>query len=191
MVLSIDPGQKGRPTNNYSVIQAWTPMGGVHRLLDQWREQARYPELRSQVRRFMREYRPSAVLIEDTGQGPSLRAEIRPQNGMEVVPIIPAGDKVERLRRHRRAIRDGLVQLPQGAAWRAEFISEATQFPYGPFDDQIDALSQYLDWITEHPDREERPSMAIAQGCDGQGRPVRPWWSGQVGSAGWSMRRSY
>jgi predicted phage terminase large subunit-like protein len=178
VVLSIEPGQKGGPTNSYSVIQVWAPKGGVHLLLDQWREQASYPELRSQARLFMRKYRPSAVLIEDTGQGPSLRSEIKPQNGMELVPIIPVGDKIERLRRHRRAIRDGLVQLPEGAAWRAEFISEATQFPYGPFDDQMDALSQYLDWIAEHPNLKERPPRAICQGADFQGRPLRSSWSG-------------
>jgi hypothetical protein len=94
------------------------------------------------------------------------------------VPIIPVGDKIECLRRHRRAIRDGLVQLPQGAAWHAEFISEATQFPYGHFDDQMDALSQYLDWIAEHPNLKERPPMAITQGFDGHGRPLRSSWSG-------------
>jgi len=121
---------------------------------------------------------------------------------MELVPITPEDDKVERLRRHRRAIRDGLVQLPEGAAWRAEFISEGTQFPYGPFDDQMDALSQYLDWIAEHPNLKERPPMAITQGFDGHGRPLRSSWSGastrargigavQLGSAGWSTRRSY
>jgi hypothetical protein len=97
---------------------------------------------------------------------------------MELVPITPVGDKVERLRRHRRVIRDGLVQLPEGAAWRAEFISEATQFPYGPFDDQMDALSQYLDWIAKHPNPPTRPRMAIIQGVDSQGRPLRSSWSG-------------
>jgi predicted phage terminase large subunit-like protein len=137
VVLSIEPGQKGGPTNSFSVIQAWAPKDGVHLLLDQWREHASYPELRSQARLFRRKYRPSAVLIEDTGQGPSLSSEIRPQNGMELVLITPVGDKVERLRRHRRAIRSGLVRLPQNAAWRAEFISEATQFPYAPFDPGI------------------------------------------------------
>jgi predicted phage terminase large subunit-like protein len=172
VVLSIEPGQKGGPTNSFSVIQAWAPKDGAHLLLDQWREQASYPEFRSQARLFIRKYRPSAVLIEDTGQGPSLRAEIKAQNGMELVPIIPVGDKIERLRRHRRAIRDGLVQLPQGAAWHAEFISEATQFPYGPFDDQMDALSQYLNWIAEHPNPHKRPPMAIIQGVDSQGRPI-------------------
>src|SRR5262249_13908724 len=139
---------------------------------------ASYPEFRSQTWRFIRKYQPSAVLIEDTGQGPSLRSEIKPRNGMELVPIIPVGDKLERLRLHRRAIRSGLVQLPEGAAWRAEFIIEATQFPYGPFDDQMDALSQYLDWIAEHPNPKERPPRAICQGVDSQGRPLRSSWSG-------------
>ena len=172
VILSIEPGQKGGPTNSFSVIQAWAPKDGAHLLLDQWREQASYPEFRSQVRRFSRTYRPSAVLIEDTGQGPSLSSEIKPQNGMDLVLITPLGDKVERLRRHRRAIRSGLVRLPQGAAWRAEFISEATQFPYGPFDDQMDALSQYLDWIAEHPNPPKRPPMAICQGVGSQGLPL-------------------
>jgi len=178
VVLSIEPGQKGGPANSYSVIQVWAPKGGAHLLLDQWRQQASYPEFRSQARLFIRKYRPSAVLIEDTGQGPSLRSEIKARNGMELVPITPLGDKVERLRRHRRAIRSGLVQLPEGAAWRAEFISEATQFPYGPFDDQMDALSQYLDWIAEHPNLKERPPRTICQGADSQGRPLRSLWSG-------------
>src|SRR5262249_19614023 len=133
---------------------------------------------RSQAWLFIRKYRPSAVLIEDTGQGPSLRSEIKAQNGMELVPITPLGDKVERLRRHRRAIRSRLVQLPEGAAWRAEFISEATQFPDGPFDDQMDALSQYLDWIAGHPNLKERPPGPICQGTDSQGRPLRSSSSG-------------
>jgi predicted phage terminase large subunit-like protein len=121
-----------------------------------------------QTRLFIRKYRPSAVLIEDTGQGPALISDINPQNGMEVVPITPLGEKVERLRKHRRTIRNRLVQLPRNALWYDEFISEVIQFPYGAFDDQMDALSQYLDWIAEHPNPHKRPPMAVAQGV----RPV-------------------
>jgi hypothetical protein len=113
------------------------------------------------------------VLIEGTGQGPALISDIKPQNGTELVTITPAGDKVERLRKHRRTIRRGLVQLAQDALWYHEFINEATQFPYGPFDDQMDALSQYLNWIAEHPNPHKRPPMAIVQGVDSQGRPLR------------------
>jgi predicted phage terminase large subunit-like protein len=174
VVLSIDPGQKGGPTNSFSVIQVWAPKEGAHLLLDQWREQTTYADFRSQARLFIRKYRPSAVLIEGTGQGPALISDIKPQNGMELVVITPSGDKVERLRKHRRAIRRGLVQLPQGALWYNEFISEATQFPYGPFDDQMDALSQYLSWIAKNPNPKKRPPMATIQGVDSQGRPIPP-----------------
>jgi hypothetical protein len=59
VVLSIEPGQKGGAGNSYSVIQAWAPSGGAHRLFDQWREQASYPEFRSQVRLFIRRCRPA------------------------------------------------------------------------------------------------------------------------------------
>jgi predicted phage terminase large subunit-like protein len=172
IILSIDPGQKGGPTNSFSVIQVWAPRDGAHLLVDQWREQTNYPEFRSQTRLFIRKYRPSVVLIEDTGQGPALISDIRQQNGMELVPITSVGDKVERLRKHRRAIRSGLVQLAQSPAWNHEFIEEATQFPYGPFDDQMDALSQYLDWIAKHPTPPRRPAMALVQGVDSQGRSL-------------------
>src|SRR5262245_35733919 len=82
VVLTIDPGQKGGPSNSFAVIQAWAPKAGAHLLVDQWREQARYTDLRSETRRFIRRYRPSVILIEATGQGPALLSEIRPQNGM-------------------------------------------------------------------------------------------------------------
>jgi predicted phage terminase large subunit-like protein len=172
IVLSIDPGQKGGPTNSFSVIQVWAPRDGAHLLLDQWREQTNYQEFRSQTRLFIRKYRPSVVLIEDTGQGPALISDIKQQNGMDLVQITPIGDKVERLRKHRRAIRSGLVQLSQCTAWSHDFIEEATQFPYGPFDDQMDALSQYLDWIAKHPTPHKRPPMALVQGVDSQGRKL-------------------
>jgi predicted phage terminase large subunit-like protein len=170
IVLSIDPGQKGGPANSFSVIQVWAPRDGSHLLLDQWREQTNYQKFRSQTRLFIRKYRPSVVLVEDTGQGPALLSDIKQQNGMDLVPITPMGDKVERPRKHRRAIRTGLVQLAQCTVWNHDFIEEATQFPYGPFDDQMDALSQYLDWIAKHPTPHKRPPMALSQGINSQGR---------------------
>jgi hypothetical protein len=108
-----------------------------------------------------------------------LSSDIKPQNGMEIVVITPSGDKVERLRKYRRIIRDGLVQLPQNAPWSHEFLNEATQFPYGPFDDQMDALSQYLNWVTEHPHPNKRPPRAIAQGVGSGGRVMDSSGHGQ------------
>jgi hypothetical protein len=42
----------------------------------------------------------------------------------------------------------------------------------------MDALSQYLDWIAKNPNPPKRPPMAIIQGVDSQGRPIRSSWSG-------------
>ena len=149
VVLSIDPGQKGGPTNSYSVIQAWALHAGRYLLLESWREQARYSDFRDQVRRFNRRYRPSVILVEATGQGPALISDIKAEQGLVIEPITPHGDKVGRLLQHRNAIRSGIVALPEGARWVAEFIDELIQFPYGHFDDQVDAMTQFLDWIVQ------------------------------------------
>ena len=161
IVLSIDPGQRGGPTNSCSVIQAWGPHAGRYLLLDSWREQARYTDFREQVRRFKRKYRPSAILVEATGQGPALLSDIKAEQGMEIVSIIPREDKVSRLHRHRNVIRKKMVALPEAALWVPQFIDEIIEFPCGDFDDQVDAMSQFLEWIVEHPQLNKRPPRAL------------------------------
>ena len=174
VVLSIDPGQRGGPTNSFSVVQAWALHEGQYLLLDTWRKQARYAEFRDVVRLFKRKYRPSVILVEATGQGPALISDIRTEQGMEIVPINPHDDKVSRLRKHVNAIRGGLVALPEGARWVAEFIDELIQFPYGHFDDQVDALTQFLDWIAAHPQLAMRPARAIAVAINSSGVRILP-----------------
>jgi predicted phage terminase large subunit-like protein len=174
VVLSIDPGQKGGPTNSFSVIQAWALHAGRYLLLDSWREQARYPDFRDQVRRFNRKYRPSVILVEATGQGPALISDIKAEQGLVIEPITPQGDKVTRLLKHRNALRSGIVALPEGARWVAEFIDELVQFPYGSFDDQVDAMTQVLDWLVQHPYIAERPSRALGVAVNSQGTRLLP-----------------
>jgi predicted phage terminase large subunit-like protein len=176
LVLSIDPGQKAGPNHSYTVVQVWSPDGDVHRLLDQFREQASYPDLRSAVRKLIRHYRPSAVLIEATGQGPSLISELKrkPQPGMTVYEIDPVDGKTERIRRHLPIIRAGRIQLPGNASWREDFIAEMTLFPYASFDDQVDAVAQYLDWIATHPNPPKRPKQALAVAVNSRGGVLPP-----------------
>ena len=44
-------------------------------------------------------------------------------------------------------IEAGRVHLPAEAAWLAEFKSELLGFPNTRHDDQVDALTQLLDWV--------------------------------------------
>ena len=188
VVLSIDPGQRGGPSHAFSVVQAWTVGRDNFYLRDQWREQASYRELRKTVRRFIRKFRPSVVLVEASGQGPALMSDIKIQTGMEVVQVSPTENKVDRLRRHRHTIRSGLVQLPDSAPWRQDFINELILFPLTEFDDQVDAMTQFLDWISSNPCPTSRAAMAVIAGTDSRGiRLSMPSLASTVGVQGCVM----
>ena len=170
IVLSVDPGQKAGANHSFCVIQAWAARKRIHHLVDQWRAHATYLDARSAVRKFIGRHRPSVVLIEETGHGPALLSEIRPQEGMRLFGIVPVDEKLERLRRHLPLIRGHRVAIPSSSLWREDFLAELTEFPHGHFDDQVDALTQYLDWSTQNPPPPKRPNrpsivgMGLAEG---------------------------
>jgi predicted phage terminase large subunit-like protein len=172
VVLSVDPGQKGGPTNSFSVIQAWLCVGGNHLLLQQWREQAHYPDLRDALRRMIRRHNASAVLIEDTSQGSALLSEIRLRPGMQICPIIPIGDKVERVRKHQAIIRSCRIQLPSDALWRESFVAEWRLFPCADYDDQVDATVQYLEWISHNAALPKRERAGFAGMTNSRGQQI-------------------
>jgi predicted phage terminase large subunit-like protein len=39
------------------------------------------------------------------------------------------------------------VYLPKQAPWLGDFQAELLQFPHGRHDDQVDSISQFLNWI--------------------------------------------
>jgi predicted phage terminase large subunit-like protein len=150
LVMSIDPGQAGGPSNSFSVVQIWSQQGENHVLVDQWRDQGLFPEVLRACQRLIRGHRPSAILIEMTGQGPALASKIRPESWMRVVPVHPHVPKIERLAQHVDLICAGRIQLAIEGAAQAGFIEEFVRFPKG-HTDQIDATTQYLDYVTTWP----------------------------------------
>jgi hypothetical protein len=74
--------------------------------------------------------------------------------------VTPFASKADRLRQHRHTTRSGRVHLPDSAL-RRDFLDEVTLFPCAPHDDEVDAMSQYLNWIAEHANKASRPPMAI------------------------------
>ncbi len=38
--------------------------------------------------------------------------------------------------------------MPKAAPWLMDFQDEVTKFPAGKHDDQVDALSQFLKWVS-------------------------------------------
>ena len=80
---------------------------------------------------------------------------------MGVYPIIPIGDKVERVRKHQALIRYAGIQLPSDAVWRESFVAEWRLFPCAGYDDQVDATAQYLEWISNNPAPPKRKRSGV------------------------------
>ena len=53
------------------------------------------------------------------------------------------------------------VHLPERSSWMQDFETEVLQFPYGRFDDQVDSMSQFLNWHRNKM-RYELPPMVVA-----------------------------
>ena len=61
----------------------------------------------------------------------------------------PEGDKVTRMHAQSAKIEAGHVYVPRRAPWLEDFRTELLQFPKGRYDDQVDSLSQFLNWIEQ------------------------------------------
>jgi predicted phage terminase large subunit-like protein len=64
-----------------------------------------------------------------------------------VLAVFPKTDKLTRFAAVSAIIESGRVFLPEQAPWLADFESELFAFPSGSHDDQVDALTQCLDWL--------------------------------------------
>jgi predicted phage terminase large subunit-like protein len=173
IILSVDPGQRGGPTNSFCVIQAWCTLEGDHFLLEQWREQCSFERLREKYWYFVRKYRPSVALIEATANGPALISNAKDRQFVRVVDVIPDNrSKTARLLAHLPLIRRRHIYLPESASWTADYIKEFIEFPLGRFDDQVDATTQYLDWISVNPIPDLPPKRAVVVGVGSNGLPL-------------------
>ncbi len=120
-------------------------------LIDLTREKLGYPNLKRRVVELARMFNADSVIIEDKGSGISLIQDLR--SGVEGAPypieFTPEGDKVTRMSTQSAKIEAGHVFLPLRAEWLDDFRTELLQFPHGRHDDQIDSVSQFLNWIDQ------------------------------------------
>ena len=88
-----------------------------------------------------------AILIEDKASGQSLLQDLRQETVLALIPILPTADKLTRLTRVTPMMEAGQLALPLYAPWLPAFEAEFFTFPDSAHDDQVDAVSQYLNWL--------------------------------------------
>ena len=152
LLLSWDTAMKASETSDYSVGTVWLMREDVHYLLDLVRERLDFPDLKRRAIALHERWRPLATLVEDKGSGTSLLQELRTLV-LPVIPFQPLGDKAMRMHAQSVRFEAGSVYLPRAAAWLDGLLAELLAFPAGRHDDQVDSISQALEWAAEHRSR--------------------------------------
>ncbi len=121
-------------------------------ILDLVRKKMEYPEFLKCIRSWIHKnerYRHKKVIVEDIGSGKAIIQSLRAE-GHSVCAYKPTADKHTRLIAVTDILESGFVYLPQKARWLDDFLLEVTRFPNAKHDDQVDALSQGLNWLTSN-----------------------------------------
>jgi predicted phage terminase large subunit-like protein len=147
IVQSWDTAMKATETSNYSVCLTFLVRNkNEYYLVDSYRERLEFPELAKLVVAHARKWRASAILIEDKVSGTSLIQTVKRTGLQGVIPVKPSTDKASRMYGQTPKLEAGSLFPPKLASWLADFLTEYLAFPKGRHDDQIDALSQFLEW---------------------------------------------
>ena len=150
IVQSWDTASTAGERSDYSVCISFGIVNDTADILDVVRVQLDYPRLRRRVLAEHERFDADIVLIEDASSGVQLGQDLRFEGELQPVRLKPRGDKITRLETHSAKIESGYVCLPERAPWLDAFTSELLVFPNGRYDDQVDALTQFLGWFSRH-----------------------------------------
>ena len=147
LIHSWDTATKAGNTNDWSVCTVWLSNTDGYRLIDVIRERMEYQDLKRRARHLALRDAPGAILIEDTGVGSALIADLRTE-GFSAIAIRPEADKVTRLAVQAPLFESRRVIFPDRAPWLPDLEAELFSFPQSRHDDQVDSISQALAWLS-------------------------------------------
>lgn len=148
IVLSCDPATTDRITSDYSVVLTWGFRDEKWYLLDVLREQMQFDKLTDRLIAEHKRWKADALVIEGASIGLSLYQMVKKARLPGLIRAIsPKGSKEDRLAKATVQLRSGNFLLPESAPWLEALRKELVAFPDGRNDDQVDALSQFVDFV--------------------------------------------
>jgi hypothetical protein len=112
--------------------------------------------------------RVSRKIVEIANTGYPLWQELRDERLGPLVAYTPRDDKETRFAVQTAKIERGMILIPREADWLPAFKHELLAFPNGKNDDQVDSMTQFLDWIGR------RRGRAKCERRLNGGRPLAP-----------------
>lgn len=168
VVQSWDPAITERVTSDYSVGMTWGYRDGQWHLLDLLRVQYAFTRLTERVMSWHRQWKADALIIEGASIGHALYDQVRKAElpGLVRCPT-PRLSKQDRLAAITVQLQTGIFLLPASADWLPDLRRELLAFPDGRNDDQVDALTQFVEFAFQN-------DRWVAERYDADGRRVRP-----------------
>ena len=144
---------------------------GNYYVIDVLRDRLLYHQLKAQAIAQAQKHRADTILIEEAGLGRMLVKDLKAA-GLHAVGVVPEGDKLTRVSMQVEKFENHQVFFPREAPWLADFQDEVVVFPYGSYDDQVDALFQGLAYA--------RPAGWNAAALQGLERFTTSLWLSQM-----------
>lgn len=148
ILVSWDTASTLGEASDWSVGTVWGSIGLDFYLLDVWRDRVEAPELRRAIVSLSEHWEADATVVEDTELARALVQDLRRTGTARPLLQRPIFDKEARLLAQAARFESGQVHLPSEAPWLADYMHELLAFPNGRHDDQVDATSQALHWLT-------------------------------------------
>ncbi|GHH09701.1 hypothetical protein GCM10008023_06710 [Sphingomonas glacialis] len=143
---SWDTATSDDPNAAYSVCITAGYRDGRWYIIHIMRDRLLYPQLLDMFLSLKKRFKPDRILLEEASSGRQLNQDLRFRYGIRVTLVRPENDKITRMTGQLAMIEDGMLAIPNEAPWLDNFLNEVRNFPTSRFFDQIDALSQFLDW---------------------------------------------
>ena len=151
VIHSYDTGTKVNERNDPTSLGVWHVYPHGFYLVEQIRTKIDHPQRKRLVVNMAARDNPLIILIEDEGNGTSLIQDLRSDNAtnhLNIAAITTKGKSKEiRALAVTGLIESGRVYLPNTATWLADFEHELKHFPNGRNDDQVDQMTQALDYM--------------------------------------------
>ena len=160
IVQAVDSAFKTGVGSDYSVVATWGCTSTDFYLLDIWRGQVEFPELKRAIVDQAAKWSPDVILIEDAASGQSAIQELRRSTRLPIVPVKPEGTKVSRADAVSPLGEAGKIWLPEFTSWLATWIEEHIAFPNGAHDDMVDTTSYGLTRLRTHGNASLRDQLA-------------------------------
>lgn len=150
--ISMDTNVSEGKDNDYTVIQHWGKCGSLFYLLDQVRGNWGMTQQLDAFRIFC-ESRPwvPAKLVEKKANGAAI-IDMLSRFVPGLIPVEPIGSKEQRALSVEPYVSAGNIYIPdvKEANWVEDFTLECAQFPHGKHDDQVDTMTQALNYLARH-----------------------------------------